>query len=537
MIKSNSSDPVLVRTRIALWTNTAIIVFVALWFFILPAVSVWRDAHDPALESGGIPRCVFQWHQHLTGRFTKWAQSRVTGKMGAHAGQYDIAATEWPAHSAMFYLLATEELQKAWERDHSLAPTAPAEYARGAIDAAATLLKDPVNATWVKNYWGDDYLNKENIFFRMMVINGLTARMQLTGDQGDADFLKQQADGLAREFDASPWGVIDDYPGEAYPVDIVPTIAGIQRIDRMLGTDHATSIAKAVRVLEDGALDPACDLPGYVVDMQTGRARQPARGIGMSMTLVWTPQLWPLRSASWYSDYVQKFWQEGPMLAGFREFRKAVALPDWQVEIDAGPVIAGYGTSASAFGIGAARAHGDLVRARMLEQQAIAAAWPLPNGSMPGARVLSTPDAPFTGETAMLFALTRASGQVKDELIQHHAELPETPPGALLSALELPRIPPASGRLPGFVVLFVGGGMLIGVLMLGAAVRRVLRTRRPLGHTTFTLWCVLMAGGIVGWFFHPGWTVAGFALAQIFPMRMPKPKPQKAPIAAQESPV
>ena len=504
------------KTKLALWMNSAVFAFAAVWFFVAPVVGIMRDLADPALASGGIPRCVFAWHRHLSGEFGAWARGTVSAGGGKELSLSNIKDTEWPAHSAMFYLLATEELQQAWEKDHSLAPVAPAVYARGAIDAAAALLMDPGNASWVRRWWGDDkYLKTQDVFFRMMVMNGLTAHLALTGDKRYADFLRGQADSLATELDASPWGLLDDYPGQCYPVDIVPAIAAIQRVDRLLGTDHSRMIAGASRLLTGNVIDPATGLPGYEVDAQSGRPNEPARGIGMSMTLVWTPQLWPDVSARLYATYVKQFWRQDAMLAGFREFRAGSGAPDWQDEVDAGPVIAGYGTSASAFGMAAANANGDRVRARLLEMEAIAGAWPLPDGTLAGARVLSTPEAPYTGVTALLFALTRTPAPAVALNIASGTVTPADPATIY---------PQAADRTPGFVHLFVGGGLLIGLLMLFAVARRLVKPWREISGVGFAVWAALMAAGAAMWFFNPWWTALAWLVAQFWPRPLKREK-------------
>ena len=514
------------KTKLPLWINSALFAAAALWFLVIPALSLIRDVRDPALAAGGVPRCVFAWHRHLSREFAPWARGTLQGGLGAHVGQYDIKGTEWPAHSAMFYLLATESLQQAWERDHSLSPVAPAVYARDSIDAAAALLTDPVNATWVRNFWGDDrYLKTQDVFFRMMVINGLTAHLALTGDRPlayasshYADFLRDQAGSLAAELDASPHGLLDDYPGQCYPVDIVPAIAGIQRVDRLLGGDHSAMIVRAERLLEGPVIDPASGLPGYAVVKLTGEPLEPARGTGMSMILVWSPQLWPEQSANWYASYVRQFWQQDKLLAGFREYRKGSVEPEWQGEVDSGPVIAGYGTAASAFGLSAAQVNGDHLRGRLLAMEAITAAWPLPDGALPGARVLSTPDAPYTGVTALLFALTRTPENTAPwppPAISHIT----TPPPANASLAP----DPASMHTPGFVLLFIGGGLTFGLLMLLSVASRLTRPCREMGRVAFGIWCALMLSGIALWFIHPWWGVMSWLAAQWFPRAAKKP--------------
>jgi hypothetical protein len=77
-------------------------------------------------------------------------------------------------------------------------------------------------------------------------------------------------------------------------------------------------------------------------------------------------------------------------------------------DVDAGPVVGGYGMAASGSGIGAARTMGRAGQAYTLAAQALVASWPLPDGTLLVPRVLSNvSDAPCLGEVATLFAFTR----------------------------------------------------------------------------------------------------------------------------------
>jgi hypothetical protein len=89
-------------------------------------------------------------------------------------------------------------------------------------------------------------------------------------------------------------------------------------------------------------------------------------------------------------------------------FSKELPTAEWFIDVDAGPVMGGYGTAASAFGIGTARTYGRFDQAYPLSAEALAASWPLPDGTRLGPRMFSNlSDAPYVGETAMLFSLTR----------------------------------------------------------------------------------------------------------------------------------
>ncbi len=407
---------------ICVYVNTAIAAGLALYFLLIPAGELVWNLRDPGLRGEEIPRFAFRWHRALSPKYESWARDRV--RSGAvQSNTADIAGTEWPLFGSVFYLWATEALQEAAERNPNLCPAPPNRYARGAIEAAAALVADPDHAGWVKQHWGDDYLEHENLFYRMLLISALTSYQKLLGDTKYEELLRRQVGLLAQELDESPHGLLDDYPGQCYPVDIVPAIAAIRRADAVLGTDHSQFVARAIRGFEDTRLDSHTGLPAYVVDSKTGRAEDSARGVGLSFMLTWAPQLWPQTANDWYAGYERQFWQEGLFFAGFREFPKDIDIGWFSMgDVDAGPVIGGYGIAASAFGVGAARAMGRTDHAHKLAAQALVASWPLPDGTLLVPRVLSkVSDAPYLGEAATLFALTRTpavqvEGSARSEL-------------------------------------------------------------------------------------------------------------------------
>ena len=395
--------------KICIYGNALVIAALGLYYFLIPAAILVNYIADPALQTGEMTRFTTRWHKQLSANFEPWARGRVESGEAAGLSLYNISATEWPIFSSVYYLWATEALQEAWKADPTRSETMPSEYARGAIEAAAELIIDPNHAAWVKRHWGEDYLYQENIFYRMLYISGLTSYQKLTGDDKYQDLLLFQIDTLSEELDQSPYGLLDDYPGQCYPIDILPAIAAIQRADALLGTDHAAQISRASRAFEGSRLDPQTGLPAYIADSRSGEGSGPARGVGVSYMLIWMPELWPDKAQDWYGRYEDFYWQLSWLLAGYREFAQDSPYPDWYfLDVDAGPVIAGYGTAASAFGIGAARANGRMDQAYPLSAEALAASWPLPDGTLLGPRLLSNlSDAPYLGESALLFNFTR----------------------------------------------------------------------------------------------------------------------------------
>lgn len=495
---------------VSVYVNTAIAVALSLYFFFIPAGELIWGLRDPGLHGREIPHFAFRWHRALSPKYERWAQDRVRSDK-AHSNTADIAGTEWPLFGSVFYLWATETLQEAAQENPGLCPTPPKQYARGAIEAAAALVADPGHAGWVRQHWGDGYLERENLFYRMLLISALTSYQKLLDDTRYEELLRGQVESLAAELDQSPHGLLDDYPGQCYPVDIVPAIAAIRRADAVLGTDHSAFVARAVRGFEGERLDSHTGLPAYRVDSKTGLAEDSARGVGLSFMLIWAPQLWPQTAQDWYAKYERLFWQQGLFFAGFREFPHDIDVGWINIsDVDAGPIVGGYGVAASAFGVGAARAMGDADRAYKLAAQALAACWPLPDGTLLMPRVLSAvSDSPYLGEAATLFALTRR---------------PVIPMQAVPGT-----------RLPLIVYLGILALLALGTYEVLASARKLRRWRRsrpnryvPSPELQGLGWAILLGCAMVMGLAFGGWIAVILLLAaQILPRY--KSRPAKDP--------
>ena len=483
--------------------NAAIMILLAAYALLIPAGMLIRSLRDPCLYSGNQLRCAFHWHRALSTRYEKWARQRIESGTAATLTTKDIAGTEWPVFGSVFYLWATEALQEVHYVNPTLAPWSPRSYARRAISAAAALIADPNHATWVREHWGDDYLTKENLFYRMLLISGLTSYQKLLGDRKYEGILRSQVESLASELDQSPYGLLDDYPGQCYPVDVLPAIAAIRRADAVLGTNHSEFAARAIRGFEGSRLDEHTGLPAYVVDSKTGRAKDSARGVGLSFMLIWAAELWLETARDWYVKYEKHFWQQGRWFAGFREYPKGIDVGRLAFDdVDAGPVIGGYGVAASAFGIGAARVMGRPDHTYPLAAQAIVASWPLLDGTLLGPRILSNlSDAPYLGEAALLFALTREPVEVSKVIDR--------------------------GKLP----LSVYAGVLLGICFgTNIILATIFKTRRwhkrkaelyvPAAAVQVSAWSLLIIAAVLTWTMLSVWVGLIFLLmAQLIPLR------------------
>ncbi|MFA6282137.1 MAG: hypothetical protein WCY05_06535, partial [Candidatus Omnitrophota bacterium] len=363
---------------------------------------------DKGLHTAQIPKIALRTHRLLTKQYGQWLHKRLDSKRANELNKTHVSGTEWPLFGTVFYLWATESIQNEMLQKNVSSELLPKKYAKDTVEEAAKFLADPNQAKWVKDYWGKDYLCRENLFYRMLLISGLLSYQNILDDQKYENLLKDQVLTLAKELDESPHGLVDDYPGECYPIDIIAAIAVIKRADGVLGTDHSMFVKRAVRGFEGNKLDPNTQLPAYNADSGTGYGLGSARGIGMSFMLIWAPELWENVAIDWYAKYKSLYWQEKFGVAGFREFPKTIKNANWWMDPDSGPVVEGFGVAATAFGLGAARANNHFDDAYALGSEVAVLSWPLLDGTLLGARFLSNfTEAPYLGETALLFLFSR----------------------------------------------------------------------------------------------------------------------------------
>jgi hypothetical protein len=487
------------RARAITQVNRILMVLASLYFLILPAILILFGVSEPALRNGGIPRSAVYLFKQLTPRYEKWARERIASGIAGDLTGANISGTEWPPFGSAFYLWALESLQKAWDGGDHFMVQAPKDYARGAIEASTALILDPNTAGWVRKYWGggDQYLHQEDIFYRMLMISAATTYQKLTGDTRYLPILRDQVETLSSEVDRSKFGLLDDYPQQCFPADVVAAVANIREADPLLGTDHSRFAQRAQRGFQ-GDLADSRGLPPYMADSKQGETWGPSRGCSNSYLCLFAPQAWPEFGSQLYGSYDQYFWQVRWGAAGFREFPNDMSGYNWYWDVDSGPVVAGHGISACAFGVGAARVNGRMDRAYPVAAEMLAFSWPLPDGTLLLPRILSNAtDAPYVGEASILFNLTRQP---------------------------LPGVPVVmGGSLPWVVTLFILILLARAFFLLRSAFRGPKdsgdKKVYPLGH--FLLWGTLVLLFIFGIASsHFVWALVFYVLAQFFPLKI-----------------
>ena len=424
--------------------NSIIGALLAAALFVYPSVRGGLNLLDPALKGPGIPKADWRLMRRLTPRYATWAQHRVAQGNATNLSTRDISGTEWPLFGSVFYLWAIENLQQAWDNGDHNTGVEPKVFCKDAIFAASELVIDPQHASWVQKHWGTNYLHQENAFYRMLVIAALTSREKLLRDSVHRDMLRDQVETLSKELDSSRSGLLNDYPDECYPGDIMTAIWSIQRADSVLGTDHSEFVRRSLRAFV-GPKNAGLRTPPYFADAWSGAPLVEDRGCANSYYCLTAPELWPGHARTWFHNYEESYWQQRLGFVGFREFPKNLPQNDWTINVDAGPVIAGFGVSANAFGVGAARKNGRFDLAYPLSTEMLATAWELPDGSLAIPRALSNvSDAPLLGEAAILWLLS----------IQPAKGFP----------MQI-----ASGDVPAFVYVVLIGSGLFGIWRMVAA--------------------------------------------------------------------
>ena len=465
-------------SNIIFYVNAGILVVLVAYFLLAPVAIVVSDLSDPHIRRPGIPGPAIRLFHNLTPKYAEWAQRRLHSDRAATLSTSDISGTEWPVFGSVFYLWSVESLQEAWERDPTLMDVEPKKYAHEAVEVATRLVTDPEQAYWVRKHWGEEYMRNENVFYRMLFIAALTTHARLTGSKKNLEVLRQQVEGLSAQIERSPYGLLDDYPGQCYPADVLVAIACIRRADKVLGTDHSDFARRAIRAFQGKRLDERGLVP-YAAGANSGRPLGPSRGCANSYVSLFAPELWPEQAREWYELYEKHFWQKRWGAVGFREFPAGMEDRDWYIDVDAGPVMMGFGVAASAFGTGAARVNGRFDHAYPLTAEMLVASWPLPDGTLAIPRLLSNAtDAPYLGEAAILYCLTRMPADHVN--LQKGGKIPVAVYLALFLAsiasvflivLSLLRIRTARRAQENLVAPHLGlqGALWLGLLLAGAA--------------------------------------------------------------------
>lgn len=162
---------------------------------------------------------------------------------------------------------------------------------------------------------------------------------------------------LARRLNKSPVLLLQTYPGEYYPVDNCAGIASIGLYDKATGKDHSELLERCVSRMKANYTDKKTGLLYQCIDGSNGVPADLPRGSGTCLGLYFLSFMDAEFSKSLYLSMKREL--RGGVLGfgGIKEY--PASCKGERGDIDSGPVILGYGLSATGFAIAGTRIHND----------------------------------------------------------------------------------------------------------------------------------------------------------------------------------
>jgi len=188
-----------------------LMVVVAWCFFFYPAYICIKLTSNPVLHAGGIPQFVFSQFEKTSISYNKWANEYLESHKAESFGSDCSPNTEWPVFGSAYYLLTAEEIVKKLENNDDPTSKRIIKTARETSKVAAEVLADPKTGSWSRNLWGDSYRDKENLFYRMLIIMGLSSYEKITDDTTYRQLLKKQSLTVAAELKKADTYLFDNY--------------------------------------------------------------------------------------------------------------------------------------------------------------------------------------------------------------------------------------------------------------------------------------------------------------------------------------
>ena len=242
----------------------------------------------------------------------------------------------------------------------------------------------------VAGHFGTNDLLPHGTFYHGWRLLLLVDRAALTGDAAQLAEVSSEARAIAGALDENP--LPSSYPGAAWPCDVIVALAAVHRASRIVEIPGLAGVTKRWFEAMEAYRDPS---NGLLVH-QRGESR--ARGASQSIIQVFLPDIDPeratrewgiyshrhglrrlrIRATREWGIYKQAFLSPTLGLVGIREHAHGVDAPG---DVDSGPLVNGVSASASAVTLAAARRHGDIELATVLDREADLLGLPLPAGS------------------------------------------------------------------------------------------------------------------------------------------------------------
>lgn len=229
------------------------------------------------------------------------------------------------------------------------------------IETCLERLLAPKTLAFGSEAWGQDALSDlpSNHGHAYMGYTNLALSMyrQLEPSNRFARLNDQITDALARRLAQAPHGIIDTYPGEAYPPDLSAVIGSIALHDRAThSVEHRIVLQKVLQTFRKQFVDPSSGLVFQSIDAKSGRIVDKPRASGTTLSAYFL-SFADAELAKTLFQAIQSKQQITVMgLKGIREYPFG---QEGHGDVDSGPLILGASPTASVFAMSGARIFGD----------------------------------------------------------------------------------------------------------------------------------------------------------------------------------
>ena len=270
-----------------------------------------------------------------------------------HAKSDDRFAGEWAlvTHQMTALGLAQIALAHRDERER-LAP----EITRAALKCLLPEMRDFGTRAWN----GEDALASEGgahghayLGYAALAI-GVARSIDPAFPAGAAKAHDALVAAYARRLLASPTGLVETYPGEAYPTDTAAVAAAIAAHGRATGVDHGAVLARWVSLVRARQVDPASGLLVQRMGAADGKAHDVPRASGTALAAY----LAGFVDRQLARDLGDAALRREADVWGFGGVREYADGQSGAGDVDSGPVVLGVSVSATGFALATARAFG-----------------------------------------------------------------------------------------------------------------------------------------------------------------------------------
>lgn len=232
-----------------------------------------------------------------------------------------------------------------------------------AVRAAIDAMLAPRTWRFAVEAWGsgpvEDLASDHGHAYLGYAALGLGALREVDPSTPHAALHDRIVEALARRLERSPAGVIETYPGEAYPCDIASVVGAIGQHARLTGAHREALIARMAAVFRARWTHHASGYLAQSVSADDGRALGEPRGSGTALAAYF----WSFADRSMARSLSDAVAHTGhTTFLGFGGVREYAPGFTGRGDIDSGPVLLGVSVSATGFALSSARQSGDRER-------------------------------------------------------------------------------------------------------------------------------------------------------------------------------